>query len=148
MRPTWDEYFLQIAQLVSTRATCLRRQHGAVLVSDRQILATGYNGAPSGSSHCDKCAREEAGCLPGQRYEICRSVHAEQNAVAQAAKHGVKTAGATLYITGPPCKMCARLIVNAGIAQVKFAWSSVYRMEDTGLDILAEAGVQVTTLEA
>ena len=146
-RPGWDDYFLQIARLVSTRATCLRRQHGAVLVIDKQILATGYNGAPSGMSHCTTCAREVAGCLPGQRYELCRSVHAEMNAITQAAKHGLKVAGATLYVTGPPCKMCARLIVNAGIKNVKFPPSSTYKPEDTGLDILIAGGVFVEEIE-
>ena len=136
MRPEWQEYFLDIAKLVSKRATCLRRQHGAVIVADKQILATGYNGAPSGAEHCVVCEREKAGCAPGTRYELCRSVHAEANAIAQAAKHGSAIRAATMYITGPPCKMCARLIVNAGIVEVVFPASDTYRREDVGLDIL------------
>lgn len=141
MRPAWDQYFLQIATFVATRATCLRRSHGAVLVKDKQILATGYNGAPSGAEHCTVCAREEAGCLPGQRYELCRSVHAEMNAIAQAAKHGANIGGSTIYLTGPPCKLCARMIVNSGVVEVRFAKNSAYSRQDTGLDILEESGV-------
>ena len=138
MRPGWDDYFLDIAKLVSTRATCLRRQHGAVIVADKQILATGYNGAPSGAEHCTVCAREAAGCAPGTRYELCRAVHAEANAIAQAAKHGLRIDGATMYITGPPCKMCARLIINAGIAEIRFPrMNDTYKLEDTGLDTLS-----------
>lgn len=143
MRPSWNEYFAQIAKLVSTRATCLRRQHGAVIVKDKQILATGYNGPPSGMGHCEVCAREAAGCPPGQRYEICRAVHAEVNAITQAAKHGTPINGATMYITGPPCKMCARVIVNSGITGINFPLSDTYKFDDTGLDILAEADLEI-----
>ena len=104
-RPSWDEYFMEIAHLVKKRATCLRRQVGAVLVKDKNILATGYNGTPSGIEHClDRgCLREQMGIPSGERHEICRGLHAEQNAIIQAAKHGTNIDGATLYCTNQPC---------------------------------------------
>ena len=118
-RPTWEEYFMEIARQVATRAVCMRRHVGAVIVRDRQILATGYNGPPSGVAHCDQvgCIREELGIPSGQRQEICRGLHAEQNAIIQAALHGVSTAGATIYVTHQPCVTCAKMIINAGIVE-------------------------------
>ena len=109
-RPSWDEYFMAIAEQVSRRSTCLRRHVGAVLVVDRRILATGYNGAPSGVPHCAEsgCLREQMAVPSGQRHELCRGLHAEQNAIIQAAKHGVRIAGAMLYTTHHPCSMCAK----------------------------------------
>lgn len=142
-RPSWTRYFLQIASLVATRSTCLRAHHGSVLVRDKQILSTGYNGAPSGVPHCLSCERAKHNVLPGQRYELCTSVHSEANAIAQAAKNGVSTNGASLYVTGPPCKMCARLIVNAGIKEVVFPLGNRYEVADTGIDVLRTAGVEV-----
>lgn len=119
MRPSWDIYFLRFAKLAATRSTCLRRQHGAVIVKDNQILATGYNASPSKLEHCERgCHREELGIPSGQRYELCRSVHAEQNAIIQAAKHGVMINGATIYITGFPCLICTKLILNSGITKI------------------------------
>ncbi|HEY5168400.1 MAG TPA: dCMP deaminase family protein, partial [Thermoleophilia bacterium] len=108
-RPSWDEYFLQLATQAATRSTCLRRQVGAVLVRDKRILATGYNGAPRGVSHCLDigCLREQLGIPSGERQELCRAIHAEQNAVIQAAIHGVAIEGATLYTTLHPCVLCA-----------------------------------------
>lgn len=119
-RPTWDEYFLSIAKLVATRSTCLRRQVGAVVVKNKQILATGYNGAPSGLEHCDKigCLRNELNIPSGERHELCRALHAEQNAFLQAARHGICVDGATLYITNQPCSICAKMIINAGITKI------------------------------
>ena len=119
-RPTWDEYFLSIAKLVATRSTCLRRQVGAVVVKSKQILATGYNGAPSGLEHCDKigCLRNELKIPSGERHELCRALHAEQNAFLQAARHGISVDGATLYITNQPCSICAKMIINAGITKI------------------------------
>ena len=119
-RPSWDEYFLNIAHLVSTRSTCLRRKVGAVIVKNKQVLATGYNGAPSGITHCDKvgCLRDELGVPSGQRHELCRALHAEQNAFLQAARHGVSLEGATLYITTQPCSICAKMIINVGIRKI------------------------------
>jgi dCMP deaminase len=119
-RPSWDEYFMKAAFLVCERSTCLRRNVGAVLVKDKQILATGYNGAPTGISHCDVagCLRQKLGVPSGQRHEICRGLHAEQNVILQAALHGVSTKESTLYITNTPCSICAKMIINAGIKEV------------------------------
>lgn len=116
-RPTWDEYFMQITRQVARRSTCLRRQVGAVIVKDKRILATGYNGAPSGFAHCCEtgCLREKLGIPSGERQEICRGLHAEQNAIIQAALHGVSVAGADIYCTHQPCITCAKMIINAGL---------------------------------
>ncbi|MFW5996270.1 MAG: deoxycytidylate deaminase, partial [Halanaerobiaceae bacterium] len=115
-RPGWDEYFMRMAELAAERSTCLRRQVGAVLVKDRRILATGYNGAPKGLAHCEKtgCLRQEKSVPSGQRHEICRGVHAEQNLIAQAAVHGVKSEGGIVYCTTQPCVICAKLLINSG----------------------------------
>jgi dCMP deaminase len=120
MRPSWDEYFVEIARQVATRSTCLRRSVGAVIVRDKRILSTGYNGPPSGLAHCDEvgCLREQLGIPSGERQEICRGLHAEQNAIIQAALHGVSTQGATIYTTLQPCVTCAKMVINAGIERV------------------------------
>ncbi|MDD4980644.1 MAG: cytidine/deoxycytidylate deaminase family protein [Candidatus Omnitrophica bacterium] len=119
-RPSWDEYFLEVAQLVSKRATCLRRYVGAVLVRDKKILATGYNGAPSGLGHCLDigCLRDKLKIPSGERHELCRGLHAEQNVLLQAALYGVGTKGSTLYITNQPCIICAKMLINAGIKEI------------------------------
>jgi dCMP deaminase len=121
-RPTWDEYFLDIARLVATRSTCLRRQVGAVLVKDKRILATGYNGPPSGLPHCLDvgCLRERMGVPSGERHELCRGLHAEQNAILQAAFHGISIKGATLYCTHHPCIICSKMLINAGISKIVY----------------------------
>ena len=121
-RPGWDEYFMDMARLASRRSTCLRRAVGAVLVKDRRMLATGYNGAPSGLAHCSEtgCLREELKVPSGERAEICRGLHAEQNAILQAAFHGVSIAGATLYCTNQPCAICVKMLINAGIQEIVF----------------------------
>ena len=121
-RPDWNEYFMEMAELASNRATCLRRQVGAVLVKDKKILATGYNGAPKGITHCNKvgCLREKMNVPSGERHEICRGVHAEQNLVAQAAYHGVETKGSTVYCTHQPCIICTKILINAGIKKVYY----------------------------
>lgn len=121
-RPSWDEYFMEITRLVSSRSTCLRRQVGAVIVKDKKILTTGYNGAPSGLPHCLEvgCLREEMGIPSGERHELCRGLHAEQNAIIQAAYHGVSINGATLYCTNLPCIICTKMLINAGIARVVY----------------------------
>ena len=121
MRKSWDEYFMEIAEIVKTRSTCLRRQVGAVIVKDNRIITTGYNGAPSGLRHCTDiggCERERLHIPSGQRHELCRALHAEQNAIIQAAKVGVSTEGATIYITLQPCVICAKMLVNAGITRI------------------------------
>ena len=122
-RPSWDEYFMKAAYLVSERSTCLRRKVGAVLVKEKQILATGYNGAPTGITHCEVsgCLRARLKVPSGQRHEICQGLHAEQNVILQAARHGVSVKTSTLYITNTPCSICAKMIINAGIKEVIFA---------------------------
>jgi dCMP deaminase len=119
-RPSWEEYFMDITHLVAKRSTCLRRHVGAVLVKDKKILATGYNGAPSGLEHCLDvgCLRDQLGIPSGERHELCRGLHAEQNAIIQAAYHGVQIRGATLYCTNHPCIICSKMIINAGIQRI------------------------------
>lgn len=141
-RPTWDNYFLELADLVASRSTCLRRQVGAVLVKEERIISTGYNGAPRGLHHCLDlgCLREEQGIPSGHRYELCRGVHAEQNAIINAAYYGVSTRGGVIYCTNQPCIICARMIINAGIVKV------VHRgdFDDTlALQFMQEAGIEV-----
>lgn len=119
-RPSWDEYFLQVADLVAKRATCLRRRVGAVLVKDKKILSTGYNGSPSGLEHCLDigCIREKLKIPSGERHELCRGLHAEQNVLLQAALYGTSTKNSTLYITNQPCVICAKMLINAGIREI------------------------------
>jgi dCMP deaminase len=119
-RPSWDAYFMEIARLVSTRSTCRRRAVGAVLVKDRRVLSTGYNGAPSGLSHCLEigCLRQQLNVPSGERHELCRGLHAEQNAIIQAAYHGVSIREATLYCTNLPCTICAKMLINAGVKEI------------------------------
>src|SRR5512139_430830 len=121
-RPSWEEYFMDITHLVAKRSTCLRRHVGAVLVKDKKILATGYNGAPSRLDHCLDvgCLRQKLGIPSGERHELCRGLHAEQNAIIQAAYHGVGIRGATLYCTNHPCIICSKMIINAGIEKIIF----------------------------
>ncbi len=119
-RPSWDKYFLEVARLVSKRSTCMRRKVGAVLVKEKRILATGYNGAPSNLEHCIDvgCLREKLKVPSGQRHELCRGLHAEQNALIQASLHGISAKGAILYATNTPCIICAKMLINAGIKQI------------------------------
>lgn len=119
-RPSWDDYFLEITGIVAKRSTCLRRQVGCLIVKDKRILATGYNGAPAGLPHCEEvgCLREKLGIPPGERHELCRGIHAEQNAIIQAATFGVSIKGAMLYTTHHPCILCTKMIINAGIQRV------------------------------
>jgi dCMP deaminase len=120
LRPSWDQYFLGIAAVVAERSTCLRRKVGAVLVRDKRILTTGYNGAPSGLMHCSEkgCLRLENNIPSGERHELCRGLHAEQNAIIQGALHGISIQGADLYCTHHPCSLCAKMLINAGIKKV------------------------------
>lgn len=140
VRPSWDEYFMQLARQAATRSTCLRRQVGAVLVRDKRILATGYNGAPRGVSHCLDigCLREQLGIPSGERQELCRAIHAEQNAVIQAAVHGVAIEGATLYTTLHPCVLCAKILINCGVREIHYVEGYP---DDLSRELLAEAGV-------
>ncbi|NLB88126.1 MAG: cytidine deaminase [Syntrophomonadaceae bacterium] len=146
LRPSWDEYFLQLARLVASRSTCLRRQVGAVLVKNERIISTGYNGAPKGLKHCLEigCLREKEGIPSGQRYELCRGVHAEQNAIINAALYGVATEGAVIYCTNQPCIICARMIINAGITKVVHQGDF---NDELALSFLKEAGIEVVHKE-
>jgi dCMP deaminase len=141
-RPTWDEYFMEITHLVARRSTCLRRQVGAVLVKDKNILATGYNGAPSGIAHCLDvgCLREKLAIPSGERHELCRGLHAEQNAIIQAAKHGTNIDGATLYCTTMPCIICSKMIINAGIRQIVYEGGYA---DSLAAEMIAESGVAI-----
>ncbi|MDD5475495.1 MAG: cytidine/deoxycytidylate deaminase family protein [Syntrophales bacterium] len=141
-RPSWDQYFMGIVELVSMRSTCLRRRVGAILVRDRRILATGYNGAPSGISHCTErgCLRDQMNIPSGERHELCRGLHAEQNAIIQAALHGVGIRGAVLYCTNHPCIICSKMIINAGIKSIFYR--NGYR-DDLSRGLLDEAGIEV-----
>ena len=146
-RPSWDEYFMGIAKLTSERSTCLRRKVGAVIVQDRQIVATGYNGAPRGLAHCDElggCLREKMGVPSGERQELCRALHAEQNAIIQAATSGNSIEGATMYVTHQPCSICAKMIINAGIRKVIVEQGYP---DELAVELLAEAGLKIVTLD-
>ena len=141
-RPNWDDYFMEIAQVVSKRSTCLRRSVGAVIVKNKQIVATGYNGTPKNLPHCEEtgCLREQLKVPSGKMHELCRGIHAEQNAVVQAAYHGVSVNGGTVYCTHQPCVICAKMIINSGIKRI------VYRHgypDEFSMQLLSDAGVQV-----
>lgn len=142
MRPSWNQYFMEITKVVAKRSTCLRRQVGSIIVKDRHILASGYNGAPSGLDHCLEtgCMREELKVPRGERHELCRGLHAEQNAIIQAAVHGVQIKGGTLYSTTFPCVLCAKMLINAGI--VKIVYQASYP-DELSMKILQEANVEV-----
>ncbi|HHV99165.1 MAG TPA: cytidine deaminase [Clostridiaceae bacterium] len=145
MRPTWDEYFMDIVELVKTRSTCMRRQVGALIVKDKRILSTGYNGAPSGCSHCLEtgCLREKLNIPSGQRHELCRGIHAEQNAIVQAAYSGTSVKDGTLYVTHQPCVMCAKMAINAGIKKIVFKGDYP---DELSMQLLEEAGIEVVRL--
>jgi dCMP deaminase len=134
---------MDIAFLVAKRSTCRRRQVGAVAVADKRILATGYNGAPSGLPHCLEvgCLREELGIASGERHELCRGLHAEQNVIIQAAYHGVSIKGATLYCTNLPCSICSKMLINAGITHILYQDGYADSMTE---EMLQAAGVTLT----
>ncbi len=142
MRPEWDEYFLKIAELVSERSTCLRRKVGAILVKDKRILATGYNGAPVGFKHCEEtgCIREKMKIPSGERHELCRGLHAEQNTIIQAAEYGINIKDGVFYITNHPCSICAKMIINAGIKKIVI---SHYYPDKLAEKILKEGHIKV-----
>lgn len=139
MRPDWDTYFMKIAFTVSERSTCDRAFVGCVLVRDKRILTTGYNGSPTGQAHCD-----EAGHLMVEGHCV-RTIHAEMNAIIQAALHGVSTRGATCYVTHFPCVNCAKALVNAGI--VRLVYSVAYRVDENALNFLQAASVEICRKE-
>ncbi|MBR2521683.1 MAG: cytidine/deoxycytidylate deaminase family protein [Coriobacteriales bacterium] len=141
-RPSWDEYFLTITRDVADRSTCIRRHVGAIIVKDKRILATGYNNVPSGIAHCTErgCLRDELGIPSGQKHELCRGLHAEQNAVIQAAKHGVSIDGSIVYCTNQPCVVCAKILINAGVTEI--IYENPYP-DALAEEMLAEAGVKL-----
>ncbi len=146
-RPTVDEYFMEIAEVVAKRSTCLRNHVGAVIVRDKRILSTGYNGAPRNLEHCLDigCMREQQNIASGTRHEICRAVHAEQNAIIQSALHGVSIEDATLYCTHQPCILCAKMIINSKVKRVVFA----NNYPDTeALRFFESAGVEVKSFKS
>jgi len=146
-RPSWDEYFIKIAVLVSERSTCLRHHVGAIIVKDRRVLTTGYNGAPAGTKDCLElgCLRNELNIPSGERHEICRAIHGEQNAIIQAAKYGQDIQGSTMYCTHSPCIICAKMIINAGIKKIV----TYGNYPDIGgvQDLLKEAGVELIKVD-
>jgi len=145
VRPDWDTYFMEMAKLASRRSSCLRRAVGAVLVRDKRLLATGYNGVPSGVTHCEVtgCLREKLQVPSGERHELCRGLHAEQNAIIQAALHGVSTKDAILYCTTLPCIICSKMLINSGVRKVFFldGYSDTLTEE-----MLAEVGLELVRL--
>ena len=145
-RPTIDEYFLKIASVVAERATCRRHHVGAVAVKDKHILSTGYNGAAAGSKDCLElgCLRDELGIPSGERHEVCRGIHAEQNVIIQASLHGVSLEGSTIYCTHTPCVLCAKMLVNAKIK--RFVTFGCYN-DNTFVDLFKEAGIDVENRE-
>ena len=145
VRPDWDTYFMEMAKLASRRSSCLRRAVGAVLVRDKRLLATGYNGVPSGVTHCEEtgCLREKLQVPSGERHELCRGLHAEQNAIIQAAFHGVSVRDASLYCTNLPCIICAKMLINAGVRRIVYldGYSDSLTME-----MLSEVGMELVKL--
>lgn len=142
-RPEWDDYFMEITHVVAKRSTCLRRHVGCIMVSDRRILSTGYNGAPKNLKHCGElggCLREQLNIPSGQRQEICRAAHAEQNAIIQAAVHGVKLENVTCYVTTQPCVTCAKLLINANVKRIVFEGDYP---DELARQMLSEAGVEL-----
>jgi dCMP deaminase len=146
VRPDWDTYFMEMAHLAARRSTCLRRAVGAVLVKDRRVLATGYNGVPSGVTHCEEagCLRDRLNVPSGERHELCRGLHAEQNAILQAALHGVSIQGASLYCTNHPCIICAKMIINAGVRRIVYAEGY---SDSLSAEMLSEVDVELVRLE-
>ena len=145
-RPSWDAYFMDITFLVAKRSTCLRRSVGALVVKDKRILSTGYNGAPTGIRHCNEtgCLRETLNVASGENHELCRGIHAEQNAIIQAAYHGVSIKGATLFCTNLPCSICAKMIINAGIKKICYHSGYADSMSE---EMLNEAGVDIKKID-
>ena len=145
-RPTWDEYFMKITNLVAERSTCMRRMVGATIVKDKKIVSTGYNGAPKGLKHCLEigCLREEMGIPSGERHELCRGAHAEQNAIIQAAGSGTNLDGATMYCTDSPCSTCTKMIINSGIRRLVLGKKYP---DELGEKLISESGIDTVYLE-
>lgn len=146
-RPSWDEYFMEMAALTAKRSTCMRRQVGAVIVKDKHIIATGYNGAPRGIAHCEErggCLRQKMNIPSGERHELCMALHAEQNAIIQAATLGQSIEGATIYVTHQPCVICAKMLINAGMNRIVVREGYP---DNLAVEMLAEAGLSIVMLE-
>jgi len=143
-RPSWDEYFLKITRDVSERAICVKRQVGAIIVKGNQILSTGYNGTPKGLVHCneDTCLRKNV--PSGERHELCRGLHAEQNAIIQAAVHGVKIEGGTMYCTCQPCIICVKMMINAGLKRLVYEGDYP---DQLAADMLQESTIEVVQIK-
>ena len=144
-RPDWDSYFMQIAIVASSRSACCRRKVGAVIVRSQNILATGYNGPPKGLPHYDTvgCLRDKLNVPSGERHELCRGLHAEQNAIIQAAYHGIPIKDSTIYCTNQPCSICSKMIINAGITDI------VYLLpynDELAADLLSYTDIKVRQL--
>ena len=142
MRPSVDEYFMEMARLASKRSTCLRHNVGCVVVKDKRVLATGYNGAPKGLKHCEEvgCIRTKLNVPHGERHELCRGLHAEQNAIIQAALFGVSIKNSTIYSTHYPCSICAKMLINADIKEI--VYDKDYE-DDLAKQILSESNIKV-----
>ena len=145
-RPGWDDYFMEIARVVSSRSTCMRRSVGAVIVKNKQIVATGYNGTPKDLPHCEVagCLREQLHVPSGQMHELCRGIHAEQNAVVQAAYHAVSVNGGTIYCTHQPCVVCTKILINAGIKRIVYANPYPDKLAE---DMMAASGIEICVLD-
>jgi dCMP deaminase len=145
-RPDWTDYFMAITRLVARRSTCTRRQVGAIVVKDKRILATGYNGVPTGLPHCEDvgCIREQKKIPSGQRHELCRGLHAEQNTIIQAAFHGISISGAILFCTTLPCSICLKMLINAGIREIVYEQGYP---DDLAHSLLEEADLTLTKLK-
>lgn len=145
-RPSWDEYFMSITMEVAKRSTCLRRQVGAILVRDKRILATGYNGAPKGLPHCEEvgCLREQYNVPAGERHELCRGLHAEMNALLQAAAYGASTEDSVLYTTAHPCSLCAKMLINANVRRIVMLEDYP---DELSKQMLAQAKVKVEVIK-
>jgi len=147
LRPSWDEYFMELAYVVSKRSTCISRQVGAVVVKEKRIMTTGYNGAPSGIESClDRgyCLRRRMDIQSGQHLELCRGSHAEENAIVQAAKFGICLAGGTIYCTHRPCLICSKMLINAGIKKAVYKGDYPH---DMGKEMFEEAGVELVNFD-
>jgi dCMP deaminase len=145
-RPTTDQYFMKMAYLISERSTCLRRHVGALIVKDKRILTTGYNGAPRGMRHCAEigCVRAKNNIPPGERHELCRGIHAEQNAIIQAAVFGVSIKEGIMYTTHSPCVVCAKIIINAGIQEIVYADPYIDKLSK---EMLKESKIKIRRFE-
>jgi len=146
LRPSWDEYYMEMVEVIKKRSTCLRRQVGAIIVKDKRIIATGYNGSPVGCKHCEEvgCLRDQLKIPSGERHELCRAIHAEQNALVQAAYSGTSVKDSIMYITTQPCSLCAKMIINAGVTKILFKGDYP---DELAMEMLKEAGVRVVKID-